>query len=807
MDKPVDKRKRTRKRRPTVVSRHGRYRFQTGMVTASLLERGLPMDAAFEASRLLRDKVAGMRDISTAELEVELDAVLVQMGLPPLAQVAPAAQAERVPLVRSATGLRPFDRGLLVRDLFSAGVPVEAATELVGDLLRRLCARPDREIGDGALEEEAVAMVEARYDLNHARRYRLTRWLRRSDRPVVILLGGATGTGKSTLAMELAFRLGIRMAISTDMIRETMRTVLSPEVVPGLHDHSFRGIVQVGQVLSDPRERVLAGFRQQASQVAVGIRAVVRRALRENTHLIIEGTHLLPPFEQYLPYDGQAHVAGMVLGVPSERRHLERFPERAGRAPHRDAATYLDSFQAVRWIHDDLLQSAEDHEALVLTGEDTGSTATLAVEYLSQVLPVGGGQARAPEAALHGIDDSAPRTLFIVLDGLSDEPNPALGGRTPLAAAGKPWLDMLAGCGGQGQVATAARPGVAPGTDEGLRALLGWPAMPDAGRGLYEALGQGIAVPAGAVVFRGNLATVAPDGSLIDRRAGRIRAGTADLLAGLRNLTLKNGLRASAFPGHEHRLVVMLQGEGLSAAVGDSDPGGAAPIQRPLDPRATDDTPEAARTAEALREFLDHAAEVLSAHPLNQARIDEGLPAANCIITRGAAQVEGPTRPSVRTRGAMVSACPTALGVARAAGVQGTRGPTMTGNLDTDIEGKLTVAATLLQTQPFVVVHLKGTDIAAHDRRPAAKRDFIARFDRALGHFLSRDEARGLRIVVSADHGTSSVSGNHLADPVPLLLATWDGPCDPGAFDEESAARGALGLLDSAELSQLLWAE
>lgn len=807
MDKPTDKRKRTRKRRPTVVSRHGHYRFQTGMVTASLLERGLEMEVAFEASRLLRDRVAGMREIGTAELAAELDAVLVGMGHAPLAYAKPVAPTEHPLQVRGATGVRPLERGLLVRDLFSAGVPVEVAAGLVEDMVRRLSGNPDGEIGEAELEEVASNLVEARFDVAHARRYRLTRWLRRSDKPVVILLGGATGTGKSTLAMELAFRLGIRIAISTDMIRETMRTVLSPEVVPGLHDHSFRGIVQVGQVLSDPRERVLAGFRQQASQVAVGIRAVVRRALRENTHLIIEGTHLLPPFEQYIPTDGNAYVAGLILGVPSEQRHLARFPERASRAPGRDAATYLDSFQAVRWIHDDLLQSAEDHEALVLTGEDTGSTATLAVEYLSQVLPIGGATTRAPDPSSQPRDDHLVRTLFIVLDGLADEPNPALGGRTPLAAAEKPWLNMLAGCGGQGQVDTTSTPGEAPGTDEGLRALLGWPAGADTGRGLYEALGQGINVPPGAVVFRGNLATVSPDGSLIDRRAGRIRAGATDLLAGLRNLTLRNGLRASAYAGHEHRLVVMLQGDGLSAAVSDSDPGGAAAIQRPLEPHPLDDTPEAARTAEALREFLDHAAQALSAHPINHARIQQGQPAANCIITRGAAQVDLPVRPSVRGRGAIVSACPAALGVARAAGVQGTFGATMTGNLDTDIDSKLSVAATLLQTHHFVVVHIKGTDIAAHDRRPAAKRDFIERFDRSLGQFLSRDDARGLRVVVSADHGTSSITGNHLADPVPLLLATWDGPCDAGTFDEESAERGALGLLDSAELSQMLWAE
>jgi 2,3-bisphosphoglycerate-independent phosphoglycerate mutase len=97
--------------------------------------------------------------------------------------------------------------------------------------------------------------------------------------------------------------------------------------------------------------------------------------------------------------------------------------------------------------------------------------------------------------------------------------------------------------------------------------------------------------------------------------------------------------------------------------------------------------------------------------------------------------------------------------------------------------------------------------VAAHDRRPLEKRDFIEKIDRALGDFLHNHASLSgrLRVVVSADHGTSSLTGNHLPDPVPLLLATWQADVeDEEDFDENSTSDGALGLLECGDLAELL---
>jgi 2,3-bisphosphoglycerate-independent phosphoglycerate mutase len=781
------------------------------MVTAMLLQRGLDMADAFSISNDLRDRMRDIDEITVEDLRKRIDELTQErlgINADELAARHPAVVEGEIPLVRTPDGTVPFSRAILLRQLITAGLDPEHAMAVAQDTYVWLQSASSDQTLNTDVQAWVSRQVEEHHGAAHARRYRFTCWVRECTTPLILLIGGATGTGKSSLATELAFRLGIRMVSSTDMIRETMRTVLSPDVVPGLHDHSFRGMLQGGKALSDPRERVLAGFRQQQAQVAVGIRAVIRRSVRENAHMIIEGTHIRPPFHRFVTPGRDVMVAGLVLAVPEEKRHRERFPRRAQSQSLRDPDTYLEAFQSVRWIHDDLLAAAEESGAVVVANDDLDITIRGVVDYLSQVLPFEDRAYTAP-ARVKPTPPEGPRTLFLILDGLADVPNPALQGQTPLQAADTPTLDLLAGMGGLGQICTTHDPTKAAATNEGLLALLGQPEMGrQVGRGLLEALGSGLPLAPGAVCFRGNLATVQPDGILADRRAGRIRAGVEDLLAELQDVKLPGGIRGRIYAGHEHRVIVMLQGAGLSSQVSDSDPGGEAMVQRMLSPEALDSTPEAARTADALVALLERAQTVLGVHPLNQRRRVQGEFPANCIITRGAARIgDLPPPRHTPSTAALVSSCPTALGVARLVGMEGASPAGVTGNLDTNLDAKFSAAADLLSQREFVAIHIKGTDIAAHDKRPLEKRDFIAQIDQALGRFLENhsEVTEGLRVVVSADHGTSSISGNHIPDPVPLLVATWPGESEPADFDEDNAALGALGLLHPGELNDVLW--
>jgi 2,3-bisphosphoglycerate-independent phosphoglycerate mutase len=639
------------------------------------------------------------------------------------------------------------------------------------------------------------------------RRYKLVGWLRSVNVPVIIFIAGSTGTGKSTVATELAYHLGIHNITSTDIIREAMRTIISSEVVPGLHDHSFKGIALGGEQLSNPRERVLAGFRQQAAQVAVGVRAVIRRALRENVHLIIEGTHLLPPFEDLVPLGTPCHIAGFVLAVNKEERHQARFPQRAKRATLRDPTPYLEAFQSVRWIHDDLLALADEHGTISFNNKAINSTLSGAIDYLSKSFPVEGGD--KPKTIPKAIIPAPKRpTLLLILDGLADEPNPLLSGKTPLEAACTPTIDKLAGGGGQGLIHTGPASGALPETDDGFKALLGNVHTQAAGlgRGLIEALGCGINLPAGAILFRGNLATIHNDGLISDRRAGRIREGATELLSSLKSIPLGSGISGNIYAGKEHRVIVMLQGPRLSADVCDTDPGSDAVNMTPISATPTVDSPEALRTALALNKLIKLVGNHLEKHPINIQRAKRGLPPANTIITRGAASVaQAPNQRYEDSPFAMVSGCTTSLGLARIYGYLPVTTSQMTGNLDTDIPHKFDTASMLFSDHSLVAIHFKGTDIAAHDRMPLEKCTYIERVDKSLGDFLNKHP--DMRIAITADHGTSSKTGHHTNQPVPLLVADWDPENDSTFFNEDTAEQGALGLLGPGELNAILCGE
>jgi 2-phosphoglycerate kinase len=374
--------KKSDRRRPLVVSqRHGSWPFQTGRVIASLLRRGLTMEQATTVAKDVRARVAQMDRVESTALVAQIASALVAGGHGHLAKDGRVAPGPRDPLQVVVAGrAEPFPRHILLRDAVAVGVDVARAGALVDSVHSSLMlvaqvvpeplVREQFELALGAEGPEAV------------RRYRLIETIRASQVPVIVFLGGASGTGKSTLALELGFRLGIRRTLSTDMVRETMRAVLAPAIVPGLHDHSFGGLNDPDGML-DPRGRVIAGFLQQAAQVRVGVRAVVRRAIQEGTHLLVEGTHLLPPFSEFVPAGTKVACAGMVLAAPSSEHHRQRFPDRPGT---RDSAAALNGFDAIRIVHDHVLHLAEETDSLVLVAPDRAVAPLYAMDLLARAI-------------------------------------------------------------------------------------------------------------------------------------------------------------------------------------------------------------------------------------------------------------------------------------------------------------------------------------------------------------------------------------------------------------------------------------
>jgi len=253
------------------------------------------------------------------------------------------------PLPLGGDGL-PYSKGLMARVLMATGVSAERAYELAQRVETDLVARRETRVDLDRLEELAQEVLGENEGAQALRRLRRYEGLRELDLPLILLIGGATGTGKSTVATEVAYRLGITRVSSTDVVRQTMRAFLSPQFTPSIHRSSFELPEE------DELRDVLGSFVEQTQNVLIGVRAVIDRALQEGWSMVLEGVHLVPGM---LPKVEGALVVHCVLSIPDEEMHAAHFWVRdASSDGLRPVEKYLDSLADIRLIQEFVVEQA-----------------------------------------------------------------------------------------------------------------------------------------------------------------------------------------------------------------------------------------------------------------------------------------------------------------------------------------------------------------------------------------------------------------------------------------------------------------
>ncbi len=252
----------------------------------------------------------------------------------------------------------PYSKGLMAKTLMGAGIRPERAYELARLIESALVnGREASAVTPERLDEVAAEVLAEHEGEEAVRLLRRLRALRDLDLPLVLLVGGATGTGKSSVATEVAHRLGITRVTSTDIVRQTMRAFFSEKYMPSIHYSSF----EAGPAVRPERDEdaALAGFKEQTRNVLVGLRAVIGRALEEGYSIALEGVHLVPGA---LPnaYDG-AVVAQCVLSIENEDDHARHFWIRDSVSEGlRPMDKYLGALPEIRRIQDYLVEQAEE---------------------------------------------------------------------------------------------------------------------------------------------------------------------------------------------------------------------------------------------------------------------------------------------------------------------------------------------------------------------------------------------------------------------------------------------------------------
>src|ERR687893_515228 len=190
----------------------------------------------------------------------------------------------------------PYSKGLTASSLMVTGLGPAQSYAVANRVEEELTALGQPTVSETQLRDLTLEILRREAGDKYAEA--LLKWqsIAELDVPLVILIGGATGVGKSTIATQLATRLGITRVVSTDAVREVLRSAFTADMFPTLYASSFEADKAVRQPIPHSGDRLIIGFREQAAAVAVGAQSLIDRAVAEGTDLIVEGAHLVPGF-------------------------------------------------------------------------------------------------------------------------------------------------------------------------------------------------------------------------------------------------------------------------------------------------------------------------------------------------------------------------------------------------------------------------------------------------------------------------------------------------------------------------------
>ena len=271
----------------------------------------------------------------------------------------------------------PFSKGVLARSLRVSNLGLDEAHEIANEIEENLIKENITEITVNDLANY-ISLYLNKIDPSISNKYIRWRSVRKSDEPLIILIGGASGVGTSSMAFELANRLGLNNIIGTDMIREVMRKIISKELNPVIHKSSFDAYESI-RTPAIRVDTVIEGFISHVDVVNVGIEAIIERSIKEGISTIIEGVHIVPGFirEDLLE---KGNVIMFTLTVDDEETHKQRFYTRC-RQPwvKRSLDRYMDNFETIRKTQNFLIDQAEIHDVHVINNVDFRNTIDLMV--------------------------------------------------------------------------------------------------------------------------------------------------------------------------------------------------------------------------------------------------------------------------------------------------------------------------------------------------------------------------------------------------------------------------------------------
>lgn len=255
----------------------------------------------------------------------------------------------------------PYSKGLMAQSFMATGMPPSRSYAVASAVEKTIRDEGKAQISSAELHALAARTLRETAGDVFADRYERLNAVARRDTPLIVLIGGATGVGKSTIATEVAHRLGITRIVSTDSIREVMRGIFSRDLMPAIYESSFNAWRGLRIPVPAGANPVIVGFREQTAVVTTGIKSLIERAVLEGVSMIVEGIHLVPGYIDPSEFHN-ASVIQLIVTVDEEDAHRSHFYIREVQTDgSRPLEKYRANFDNIRLLGHYIEDLAREH--------------------------------------------------------------------------------------------------------------------------------------------------------------------------------------------------------------------------------------------------------------------------------------------------------------------------------------------------------------------------------------------------------------------------------------------------------------
>ena len=338
--------------------------FLRGILTQSLVNTGLPFEDAYDLAQEIRDDLKDIETISTDKLKARVSQQLQKKFGTKQADRYEQKMSYSDIIVHTPTQSEPFSLTLLAQSLSSYAIEYDTAMFAATKIYETLKSSGHREIDHKSLRPIIYKCLKQYCSNKVANRYLSWRRFENSGMPLILVVGGITGSGKSTISTELAYKLNIVRTQSTDMLREIIRTYLATPVAPTLQYSTFeawKGLPSPDagkeHELDNP---LITGYLSQLMTLKPALKAAITRAVTEQEHLIIEGVHALCTELNLDEIKTQAIVVPVMVATLEKKALNNRFIRRSKEQDQRPSSRYVKHIDEI-WELQSYLLDVADH--------------------------------------------------------------------------------------------------------------------------------------------------------------------------------------------------------------------------------------------------------------------------------------------------------------------------------------------------------------------------------------------------------------------------------------------------------------